>query len=91
MKYQRRLHEAFGEKVVPVKARRAAFDVASEADEAIERLQANVKSLAAALESVMCASDGDGCGRTIGGMLQVSDQKLHQRVVEALQAADPWR
>lgn len=42
MKYQRKLHDAFGARKVPAQVRRIAQGVAMEADEEIERLQERV-------------------------------------------------
>ena len=43
MYYQRKLHDAFAGKSVAARARRAAFDVAAEADAEIARLQAQAQ------------------------------------------------
>lgn len=50
MYYQRKLHDVFAGKSVAARARRAAFDVAAEADAEIASLQAQVDALARALE-----------------------------------------
>lgn len=91
MKYQRKLHDAFGEKVVATKARRAAFDVVAEADAEVERMLVHVKALADALrKTVERARDLRDDGPDEAGWQSPELLAEIGAADAALKSAEPW-